>query len=621
MSIWDECVILAHKEISLKRVRMCNMKIAMLGYTEGGGAGRAMMRLAGGLSQVGEICRIFVRHKVSCSEMVSEVGRGDSWLDNVIQEYFKHNVALGHVLMSAMYSGAEDTCERNLLAADVVHLHWVANFISPEYMARLSGLGKPLIWTLHDKNPMTGGCHCSYGCNGYISTNCHCCQELKDNPYDITAHLLDVKEKYFPKDLVLVSPSQWLAECAKKSRLFRKHRIEVIPNSVELDVFHPVPKEKAKAAFGISALQKVLLYGAEAHTQIHKGFSHFVAALRYACEHTFVGQLVSTNALVLVLVGSCAPEAEEELRGIGVPYRVLGYIKSDVDLVHAYSAADVMVLSSVEDNLPNMMLESLACGTPVVAYHTGGIPDIIQNGLNGYVATWGDHQALGEAIENSLMNADVLQANCRSFAEKILSPKRQADAYRLLYRDLMEAPHKVSHVQDKFELSVDSLRALGPYFWEALQGITKLHDQGGWTEILYMEGEIARRNVLEFVANWLQDVCNINHQVALWGAGEDARKLLEIVGIGCNSLLGIFDQRKNSGEVFCGYPILDKTKIMNLGLKAIVVSSLDYEEEITNRLQYLQQYGMVIIRMSDLYSLSKTRLGRCLLGRLLCDNL
>ena len=580
------------------------MRISMMGTSNAGGAGRAMMRLAEGLIANGHECNVFVKSKIGNSGYVYQTKELCPMLDDLIGNFFNKNVYPGRTLMSAMYSGAEFSFEKELLSSDIIHFHWVANFVSPEFMARLNLLGKPLIWTMHDMNPMSGGCHCIYDCDNYINKGCHYCPQLRYNPYDITSSMLSLKVKYIPKDMLIVSPSRKLAERARRSAVFKEHRIEVIPNSVELDVFHPYVKGEAKARLGVHQDCKLLLYGAEIHTQIHKGFDHFINALRYICERTDLARLKQQGKLKLLLVGRPSPESEKLFDELGLEYISLGYLHDDNELAQAYSAADVAVLSSIEDNLPNMMLEALACGTPVVGFRTGGIPDIVKDGYNGYVAEWGNDESLGDSIVFAVANAEYLQANCRPFAEIYLNQKSQALAYQALYEDLLLMPGRVEPVPQKSELSVESLRAFGPYLWEELKIAQSIHQKGGWAEILLESNKFVGR-LLKTVSSFLQREPYEPGTLALYGAGRNASDLLSCLKYPCHALRGIFDKKLSASEAFCGYPVLDMKRIEEYGLQAVLITSLKYEQEIAEELAALPEKGIYVIRLSDIYVMDR----------------
>lgn len=580
----------------------------MLAYTETGGAGRAMMRLVEGLVAMGDACRVIVRHKGSDSPLVTEVDSARPWLEYLDQANFTGNGFPGHAPVTMMYSGAEAACEPLLHDADVVHLHWIARFLSPEFLLRLSQEGKSLVWTLHDKNPMTGGCHCSYGCNRY-EADCHACHLLRDNPYDITAAMLQLKAKYIPESLVVVSPSEWLADCARKSTVFQHHRIEVIPNAIELDRFRPMARAEAKRALGLREDQVAILYGAESHAQLHKGFAHFVQAVRLLSETEGARGAIAEGRLVLLLLGHAVKDVQAQFEQTDIPVHACGYVSEDDELARIYSAADLTVISSTEDNFPNMVLESLACGTPVVGFRTGGIPDAVQEGVNGCLAMRGDDVALADAVLRAIWQCTRLQRNCRPFAERRYSQKQQAEAYRALYEELLVEKRPAMPVVRPFAYATDTKRALGPLLFDAWDEAKSAYGASSrWRLIEMLEGAAARPRVIQAAAQWIASAPYGRGEIALRGAGGDAKKLLACLPDCEPKIGGVLDKNLADGAKFCGYPALSMGNLAAQGVKVILVSSLKYEQEIMEELrnaQDIQAMGIRVVTMSDVYEWQK----------------
>lgn len=308
---------------------------------------------------------------------------------------------------------------------DIIHLHWInGGFISLEDIKRISRLNKPIVWTLHDSWAFTGGCHIPHECKKY-KKNCGNCPVLcsgKEN--DLSRQIWLNKKKIFDNiDFIVVTPSNWLKKCAKKSSLLKNKKIIRIPNSIDLDNFKLLNKTKARRDLGLSNKKKYLLFGAmSATTDKNKGFDLFVQSLEFFKDIKNIELLVFGNKKDLEIKTK-------------VPIRCFGRIKNQAKLNQLYSATDVTVVPSRSENFPNTIIESFSCGTPVVAFKIGGIPDIIKHKKNGYLAKPFDVKDLAKGIEFCLSN-NKLGKNARKKAEKEYSQDRQAKKYIKLYESL-----------------------------------------------------------------------------------------------------------------------------------------------------------------------------------------
>lgn len=403
------------------------MKVALIGTTNTGGAGRAAYRLNKGLNDIGIDSSFFVKNKGKTKEKNINLLKNidiDNNLNDFFSEIFK-DLYEGNTMMSCMYPSIGFSYLEIFRSFDVINFHWIANYISLESMQRLAYMGKKLVWTLHDQNPMTGGCHYDHGCTEYFY-NCDNCPQMKKNPYNITQAALLTKIKYMPPNMVIVSPSKWLADCAKKSQVFRNHRVEVIQNSVEIDIFNAISKREAKSKLGIDSSVKVILFGAENHAEKRKGFKQLLNIM------SILNKKVSGENILILTFG----DKNEDIEKLGFKHKSLGYIKEDLQLAIAYSAADVVAFSSLEDNLPNIILEALSCDTPLIAYDLGGMPDVIINGKTGYCVKKNDNEDFAERIYQVLFTKQ--QFCCRKYAEQNFQLKHQANFYKLLYEDIKQ---------------------------------------------------------------------------------------------------------------------------------------------------------------------------------------
>jgi len=417
------------------------VKIAQLNTHDSGGAGKAAVRLNAALNLIGEESKLFVKHKSFQHNDIIKIESTEidnKLFNDIAHKYFINNIKPGNTISSLMYPSVGFKFLDVLRDFDIVNLHWISMFVSIEAIAKMRSMGKQLVWTLHDQNSFTGACHYTHGCLGY-KTDCSACPQLVNNDFDITKYILQAKINNLPKDITIVTPSEWLADCARESALFKDYRVEVIPNSLETKIFKPFHKNVEKRALGLAEQTKVILFGAQELKESRKGLRYLLDSMKILKQNEYVQKLISRNEFCILVFGNHSPILDE----MDLPYKALGYVDDDKQLSKIYSASDLLVLPSIEDNLPNLMLESLSCSTPVVGFSTGGIKDIIINGFNGYICNVGDTVSLAENILTVLKNGDALRENCRTFALEKFGLEIQGNKYRELYEDIIKSNSKV----------------------------------------------------------------------------------------------------------------------------------------------------------------------------------
>jgi hypothetical protein len=251
---------------------------------------------------------------------------------------------------------------------------------------------------------------------------------------------LQDKVHYFEDaQITIVSPSHWLADCARESIIFRRHRVETIPNSLEIDAFSPLEKETARNKLGLHEEGLILLFGSENGSEKRKGFKELLSAMQLCMESENFARMVRDRKISVMCFGHPAKELESS----GLHVIPLGFLETDENIRDAYCAADIFILPSLEDNLPNTMLESMSCGIPVIAFNTGGIPDVIINEHTGLIVPSGDTRALGNAIVSLIYDQqkrEFMGRNCRTAVVEKYSLKTQARRYLQLYHDLRQSP-------------------------------------------------------------------------------------------------------------------------------------------------------------------------------------
>ena len=295
----------------------------------------------------------------------------------------------------------------NCLNPDVVHLHWIAGG-----MMRIEDLAKikaPIVWSLHDMWAFTGGCHYDEGCGKFKSV-CGACPALgSDKSNDLSAKILVRKQKSFLKhpNLTLVALSRWLANEALDSSLFRQTPVINLPNPIDTATFAPFDKQQARNLLNLPVDKKLVVFGAIfATSDPRKGFNELSLAL---------DRMESDNT-ELVVFGASKPKTSPIFKQ-RVHY--LGVLHDDLSLRVLYSAADVVVVPSLQENLSNVVMESLACGSPVVAFDVGGNEDLIDHLNNGYLAQPFDVADFAAGIDWVLSNPNYMDL-CQNAREKVL---------------------------------------------------------------------------------------------------------------------------------------------------------------------------------------------------------
>jgi glycosyltransferase involved in cell wall biosynthesis len=317
------------------------------------------------------------------------------------------------------------------IAPDLINLHWVGwEFIQIEYLKKIN---VPLVWTLHDMWAFTGGCHYSGECDRYTSSCGSCPQLHSTKDRDLSRWVWQRKARAWKNlNLTIVTPSRWLSQCAKASSLCQDMRIEVIPNGLDIQRYKPIDKHQARNLLGLPLDVRIILFGAVSATSApRKGFKFLEQALQK------LSQDLTIEPIELVIFGSSQPPNPPDL-GFKVNY--LGKLNDDITLALVYAAADVFVAPSVEDNLPNTIMESLACGTPCVSFQIGGMSDLIEHQQNGYLAKPFDIDDLAQGIGWVLADSErhqQLSDRSRRKVEHEFDSKLQAHRYTTLYEELI----------------------------------------------------------------------------------------------------------------------------------------------------------------------------------------
>ncbi len=407
------------------------MKVLIVSaHDKKGGAAKAAYRLHRALLAQNINSKMLVQNKKSTDETVigahSKIGKYLNpyrpALDHIIMKFYKTQT-----LFSSSYLPFSQIVKQiNKISPDIVNLHWICGgTLKIEDIAKIKAR---VVWSLHDMWAFTGGCHYDKECGKY-QQKCGSCPILGSNKNnDLSRKIFDRKQKNFAqKNMTIIGLSSWLSECAKNSSLLKdKHHIN-LPNPIETDVFKPTDKGKARELWHLPKDKKLILFGIN-HTinNINKGFNKLNEALR---------QLKNTDIELLVF-GSNAPKKSQNF---GFKTHYLGYIEDNDRLITLYNAADVVVVPSLQENLSNTIMESMACGKAVVGFDIGGNADMIQHKNTGYLAKPFSISDLASGIEWVLNNKQYDRL-CKNARAKILTEfdsKIVAKKYIKLYQNLL----------------------------------------------------------------------------------------------------------------------------------------------------------------------------------------
>jgi len=282
---------------------------------------------------------------------------------------------------------------------DLLNLHWISRFIDyRQFFKHISSEKKPIVWRLADMNPFTGGCHYDFNCNKYIA-ECGACPQLSsNNKNDLSSRIWKRKNTAFsmisPESIHLVALSNWMIEKVKKSPFFSKFPITLIPNGVNLNTFQPKNKMKIREDLKISNNKKVLLCIAHSLSNPRKGLSYAIEAINI---------LENINDYAVITVGNI-----DKRVSFKCSHFHFDWTANNEELAWYYNAADIFLFSSTEENFPNTVIESMACGTPAVGFAIGGVPDIIEDNVNGLLVKEVDSKQMSEQIERIFSDRDLL---------------------------------------------------------------------------------------------------------------------------------------------------------------------------------------------------------------------
>nr|WP_320056991.1 glycosyltransferase family 4 protein [uncultured Bacteroides sp.] len=413
------------------------MRVLLINTSERiGGAAVAASRLMESLKNNGIKTKLLVRDKQT--DQISVIGLERSWLhvwkfvwERVIiwkSNHFKKNNLFA---VDIANTGTDITSLPEFEEADVIHLHWInQGMLSLRNIQKILHSGKPVVWTMHDMWPCTGICHHARECTNY-QQECHDCPFIYGggSKKDLSYRIFRKKQKLYKNSPIsFVTCSQWLEKQAQKSALLNGQRVISIPNPINTNLFKPHDKREAREKYMLPQEGKLILFGSVKTTDKRKGIDYLIESCNILA--TKYPELKET--LSVVVFGNQSTQLEQML-----PFRVypLNFVSNEHELVDIYNAVDLFVTPSLEENLPNTIMEAMACGIPCVGFNVGGIPEMIDHLHNGYVAQYKSATDFANGIHWALTESDyevLSEQACRkavaNYSESIIA-KRYIDLY------------------------------------------------------------------------------------------------------------------------------------------------------------------------------------------------
>ena len=389
----------------------------------GGGAAIAVMRHSEALCRKGYASVVLSEKGVAQNGCrILGYSKIQRYCDAILFRFIKAFKKKG-ITWNLLLFGKSIIREKEVVEADVVILHYINEFLSYKAIDELLASGKRIVWYMHDMWSMTGGCHYALDCNGYIK-ECEHCTQLSHCKWLATWQFHRKKKIFRGKQLIAATPSKWLADCLNQSTLYHDAKVYICPNVIDTDVYRPLNKIEARKKLKLNTKKKYIVFGAASMTSHYKGMLYIYDTLvKLPLEYDF---------LVLGKINK-----EELPVSVQPRIHIMGYVNEDERKKVIYSAADVFLITSVAENYPNMVIESMACGTPAVGFMTGGIVEQIEDKFTGCLAPVGNIDALISGI-NWLDKNNIdgtISVNARDFVLQNCSYEKIEEIYApLLYR-------------------------------------------------------------------------------------------------------------------------------------------------------------------------------------------
>lgn len=409
------------------------MKILIISKSDlRGGAAIAAYRLMQALNTTDVSAKMMVMEKMSDDDNVIQVGGAVKSKFGFYSErasiFVKNKFSRNNLFdVSIASKGVSVTKTSEFKDADVIHLHWInQGMLSLDEIGRILSSGKKVVWTMHDMWAFTGICHHAGTCRNY-ETGCGICPYLANpSEKDLSHKIFEKKHKIYSKGhITFVACSNWLEELALKSPLTQNHTVVSIPNPINTNQYRPMDKYYIRDTMNLPKDKRIVLFAAAKVSDKRKGIDYLVEAANILSE-------TEKSNILFMMAGSHGEGISPQL-----PFSAyhLGYVDSD-KMIDLYNSADLFVTPSLQENLPNTIMEAMSCGTSCVGFDIGGVPEMIQHKSTGYVAKYKDAQDLADGISWVLNDADAetISSNSREFVIRNYSQEAIAKRYIDLYK-------------------------------------------------------------------------------------------------------------------------------------------------------------------------------------------
>jgi glycosyltransferase involved in cell wall biosynthesis len=395
-----------------------------------GGAARAAYRLHKALLDQNIDSQMLVQSKSTDDyTVIGPSSKKDLWIGKLrplidslpVKRYKNKN------LFSPSWLSSKNIVRKiNEINPDIVHMHWICfGLLSIKELLKIKA---PIIWNCQDMWPFTGGCHYDEYCGGYKKScgNCKVLYSNKEN--DLSKKVFNRKLKTYSKikNLTIVGVSNWVSQCAKESTLFRDAEVITLPNCFDTQLFKPIDKNIVRGMFHIPANKKIILFGAMNVNDQRKGAKELYRAI----------DLIHVENAVFVIAGKSKPQNPQQLK---YPVYYIPPINDEISLPLMYNIADVVIVPSLQENLSNMIIESLSCGIPVIGFDIGGNSDMIVHKETGYLVKDISPEDMAKGIEWVLADENYPQLSLKArekalaeFDKNIVSKK-----YIALYQKIL----------------------------------------------------------------------------------------------------------------------------------------------------------------------------------------
>ncbi len=413
-----------------------------------GGAARAAYRLHSALREAGQHSQMVVGRKMSDDDDVRQLPPPPPQplrsrfkrlrkyipgfrIPHLVANYTFNFDLEPHIDKQSLFDGSLDR-------AEIIGLHWITGLLNTSLIRELYDRHRcPIVWVMADQEPMTGGCHYSFGCDGF-KIECGRCPRLDSNDKNDHSHLTwQRKRRYLTEiPIIFIAPTSWGIDRVRESSLFCGNRVELIPYPIDTKIFRPIDRRIARDLLNLPFDKKIIFFGATYLEDRRKGMKQLIDAFEKLVGLIDCSKVIKREDIFLFVAGL---NGKDLMAGIPFAGRYAGHLNDEITLALAYQSADLFVCPSIEDAGPMMIPEAMLCGTPVVAFNAGGAPDLITTMKNGYLAQPADTDDLARGIYLTLVSdsTQAMRESARAVAERAHTPSVVARRHLNLYQSLM----------------------------------------------------------------------------------------------------------------------------------------------------------------------------------------